>query len=96
MSMVTVSARIDEATKVLGNDIIKRRGLTPNEVIGNLYERIVETGEVPEAVAGKSHSDKTMQAFKELDLLVSDMPTGTPLASMSYEDLKAEWTNRDI
>lgn len=89
MSTSTVSASVDTRTKAIANAYIRKAGLTPNEVIRNLWEYIARTGRVPKAEdAEREQRERRMKAFDELDRLAESMPRNTMLAAMSDEDVK--------
>ena len=97
MSTATVSASVDARTKVLANAYIKQAGLTPNEVIRDLWENIAETGKVPQfEETTNRHEVQRYEAFTKAQKIVSIIPKGTPLASMSDADLRKELEHREI
>lgn len=49
MATVVVSGRVDERTKARADAFIRAAGLSSGDVIRMVWERIAQTGEVPDA-----------------------------------------------
>lgn len=100
MAMSTVSASVDENVKQAASMYIRRAGKNTNEVIKGLWEYIAQTGEVPDFSNAASGDDCSShghsEAFQNLMKLIESVPKGTPLASMSDDDLRKELRDRDI
>ena len=97
MATATVSASVDAQTKIIANAYIQKAGLTPNEVIRNLWEHIAATGEVP--ASEKTDTDRERrrhEAFRHMESLMKTIPEDTPLATMSDEEIKEMIRNRDL
>lgn len=94
MATAIVSGRVDESIKKIADAHIRRKGLTPAEVIAGVWQSIAETGEVPVSPHNESETRKK-SAGQRLAALRKTAPLGTPLATMSDEDIKKELANRD-
>lgn len=94
MATITVSGRIDETTKRLADRYIKKHGTTANEVIASVWRHIAETGEIPFASAGSAERERKRAAAQNIMQLRETVPTGTPLSTMTPQDLKRELANR--
>ena len=97
MTTATVSASVDAQTKTIANAYIQKAGLTPNEVIRNLWEHIAATGEVPKIDdAERIVQERRMQAFREAVALSETIPADNPLVTMTDREIKEMARNRDI
>ncbi|KAB7788597.1 type II toxin-antitoxin system RelB/DinJ family antitoxin [Bifidobacterium cebidarum] len=97
MSTATVSASVDTNTKTVANAYIKQAGLTPNELIRNLWESIASTGVVPEfGDSSSKRKQEMLHAFQESQDIIATLPRGTELDTMSYDDMRKELENREI
>ena len=97
LSTTTVSASVDTRTKAIANAYIRQAGLTPNEVIRDLWESIAATGKVPQSKEStNSLQKKRRAAFEEAQRVVADIPRGTPLATMSDEEVRKELEHRAV
>ena len=97
MATKTVSASVDTRTKVIANNYIRKAGLTPNQVIRSLWENIAETGKIPEFEGKENgHQNERHEAYLKAQRVVSHIPQGTPLATMSDADLRKELENREV
>lgn len=93
----TVSASVDARTKAVANEYIRKAGLTPNEVIRNLWEYIAHTGDVPVPDdAADERRKRRAEAFDRAEALVAAMPTGTPLSTMGDDDIRKVLRDREI
>ena len=97
MATATVSASVDANVKAVANEYIRKAGLTPNELIRNLWESIANTGVVPEFDdAGDKRRQARLAAFRNAQNIIADLPHGTVLDTMTYDDMRREFENRDI
>ena len=95
MATATVSGSVDVNIKRLAAIYIKRKGLTPNEVIKLVWNHIASTGEIPclesDAETPARHSD----AYSQLIELRTSVPTDTPLDTLGRDELREELMSRD-
>ncbi|KAA8827911.1 type II toxin-antitoxin system RelB/DinJ family antitoxin [Bifidobacterium tissieri] len=97
MPTATVSASVDVNTKAIANAYIKEAGLTPNELIRRLWESIANTGVVPEFTdSDNMRRQARLQAYEKTQHLITELPHGTALDTMSYEEMREELENRTI
>ena len=97
MTTSTVSASVDINTKTIANAYIKEAGLTPNELIRRLWESIANTGVVPEFTdSDNMRRQERLQAYEKTRHLIAELPHGTALDTMSYEEMRKELENRAI
>ena len=97
MATATVSASVDAKVKAVANDYIRKAGLTPNELIRDLWESIANTGVVPEFDdSGDMRRQARLAAFKDAQAIIANLPRGTELDTMTYDDMRKEFENRDI
>ncbi|PLS30988.1 hypothetical protein Uis1B_1278 [Bifidobacterium margollesii] len=97
MTTATVSASVDINTKTIANAYIKEAGLTPNELIRRLWESIANTGVVPEFTdSDNMRRQARLQAYEKTQHLIAELPHGTALDTMSYEEMRKELENRAI
>lgn len=97
MATGTVGATVDATTKAIAAAYIRKAGTTPNQIIRSLWEHIAATGEIPsyddQAV---SERERRREAFDRMQRIVDSMPKGTPLATMTDDDLRRELEKRDV
>lgn len=97
MAISTVSASVDSQTKTVANAYIRDAGLTPNELIKKLWESIADTGVVPDFTnSGSMRQQARLKAFADSQKLIEDLPHGTMLDTMDYNDMRRELEHRDI
>lgn len=98
MATAVVSGRVDEAVKRRVDRTIRDLGLTVNDVISSAWGYIDVHGDVPwllevETVDMKAYRKR--RALRGLESLYDTVPTGTPLANLTDEDLRRELGDRD-
>ena len=84
MSTAIISGRVEESTKEKAEAYIRAAGLTVGDVIKRVWDRIAQTGELPQPV-GQSDSaeNASWQAFMEFrDLLNGSEETEDWLADL--------------
>ena len=97
MATATVSASVDANVKAVANEYIRKAGLTPNELIRDLWESIANTGVVPEFDdSGDKRRQARLAAFKDTQSIIVNLPRGTKLDTMTYDDMRREFENRDV
>lgn len=98
MATATVSAKIDKRTEELADSYIRQAGLTADKLISQLWSNIARTGVVPTfgKVRNARQHDDRRKAFQKAQNIVSNVPKGTRLASMSYDDIRQELEDRDV
>lgn len=89
-----VSGRVDANVKKIADMYIKREGFTAGEVISSVWERIAVTGEIP-AAKKSERDDRKADALRKLHDLRSQVPLGTPLSTMTDDDIKEALADRD-
>ncbi|WP_165054876.1 MULTISPECIES: type II toxin-antitoxin system RelB/DinJ family antitoxin [unclassified Adlercreutzia] len=94
MATAIVSGRVDESVKHVADVYIRKQGLTATDVIAGVWEHIAATGEIPVLGQDGNQSRKAAAAVKLAELRAR-APLGTPLASMTDEDVREELRNRD-
>ncbi|WEV66766.1 hypothetical protein OZX72_05720 [Bifidobacterium sp. ESL0769] len=98
MTTATVSAKIDKQTEELADSYIRKAGLTADKLINQLWSSIASTGVVPKfgKVRDAHQHDNRRKAFEKAQNIVSTVPKGTKLASMSYDDIHKEPESRNV
>lgn len=97
MTTATVSASVDAKVKAVANDYIRKAGLTPNELIRDLWVSIANTGIVPEFDdSDDMRRQARLAAFKDAQDIIANLPRGTKLDTMTYDDMRKEFETRDI
>lgn len=97
MPTSTVGATVDTTTKTIADAYIRNAGLTPNRVIRELWEHIASTGQIPhyDTTTEDPTKKRRKDAFDQMQRIIDAMPTGTPLATMTDDDIRRELENRD-
>ncbi|WEV66411.1 MULTISPECIES: hypothetical protein [unclassified Bifidobacterium] len=97
MATATVSATIDKRTEELADSYIRKSGLTADKLINQLWSTIAQTGVVPRFTRmNGTQRGARKEAFANAQGIVSKVPRGTRLATMSDDELRAELENRDV
>lgn len=98
MTLTTVSGRIDSATKAKANRYIQSAGFTPNDIIRNIWNYIAQTGEIPEVASQQilTAQEQKKAALQHMLTIADALPTGSPLATMSDNQLREEWARREF
>ena len=94
MATAIVSGRVDEGVKRAADVHLRRRRLTASDVIAGVWSHIAETGDVPAFLVDEA-ADGRADAARRLSELRERAPLGTPLASMTDEDIRRELRERD-
>lgn len=94
MPTLVVSGRVDADTKRVADAYIKQAGLTTGEVISFLWCEIASTGVVPRPKEGEKQTPKEAAAARLMELR-SKAAKGTPLATMTDEEIRREIHERD-
>lgn len=90
MATAVVSGRVDEAVKHRADVVMRKAGLSPTEVIQNVWNSMALTGEVPAEARAASASQAKGGALERLDVFLSSLPPVNPeFAAMSDEELLA-------
>ena len=91
MTTTMVTARMDEAKKMRGNAILKKRGKTPSAAINELYDFIIKESDLP--WKEEKTSIKTMSRSEVGDLrefLREIQVENSPFSNMSDQEIREE------
>lgn len=95
MGTATISASVSSTTKAIANARIREVGQTPNGLIKSLWEHIASTGDVPIFEENDSSETKRRNTIERMHQLMDEMPKGTPLSTMTVDDIRKELADRD-
>lgn len=87
------SGRVATPLKKRVDEKIRRRGLSPSDLIACVYSYLDTHDDIPWIEAADSSAGTNL--FEQFDSLVASMPVGTPLDALTPEDLRRELANRD-
>ena len=86
----TITVRIDEAKKNRGNAILKQRGLTPSQCINELYDLMIEKGDILWENREQTVFSATKEKIDEARAFITSIPKKSRFSTMSDEEIKLE------
>ena len=86
MPTTVVSGRVDETVRQKADNVMRKNGLKPSDVIQNIWNTMAKTGEVPEVALPPRDGEKTRSAMERLESLLESLPPVNP----AYADLSDE------
>ena len=86
MPTTVVSGRVDETVRQKADNVMRKNGLKPSDVIQNIWNTMAKTGEVPEVALPPRDEEKTRSAMERLESLLESLPPVNP----AYADLSDE------
>ena len=90
MPTAVVSGRVDEMARQKADIAMRKAGLTPTEVIQNVWSVMARTGEVPEIARPAPDKEKGKEAIKRLERLLELLPPVNPTyAHLSDDEILA-------
>lgn len=90
MASSVVSGRVDERVRLRADAVIRKAGLTPTEIIQNVWRSIADTGEIPAEVRPTQASQAEVGALDRLDGFLASLPSPNPdFSEMSDDDILA-------
>ena len=94
MATLVVSGRVDETIRHRADAVIRKAGLTPTEIIQNVWNSIAQTGDIPEQALPRRESDDQKSALERLDDFLAALPPANPqFAGLSDDELLAMKTH---
>lgn len=88
MATAVVSGRVDEAVKHRADVVMRKAGLSPTEIIQNVWNSMALTGEVPAEARAASGSQAKKSALKRLDVFLESLPpVNEAFAAMTDDEL---------
>ena len=90
MATLVVSGRVDEAIRHRADAVIRKAGLTPTEIIQNVWSSIAQTGDIPEQALPHRESEDRKSALERLDDFLTALPPANPqFIGLSDDELLA-------
>lgn len=90
MATLVVSGRVDETIRHRADAVIRKAGLTPTEIIQNVWSSIAQTGDIPEQALPRRESEDRKSALERLDDFLTALPPANPqFAGLSDDELLA-------
>ena len=90
MATLVVSGRVDETIRHRADAVIRTAGLTPTEIIQNVWSSIAQTGTIPEQALPRREPDDRKSALDRLDAFLATLPPADPqFAGLSDDELLA-------
>ena len=91
MATAVVSGRVDEAVRQKADNVMRKNGLKPSDVIQNVWNAMAETGEVPEVACPPRNKGEKRSAMDRLESLAENLPPVNPAyADLSDEEILAQ------
>lgn len=90
MATAVVSGRVDEAVKHRAEVVMRKAGLSPTEIIQNVWNSMALTGEVPVEARAAGNSLAKRSALERLDVFLESLPpVNGAFAGMADDELLA-------
>lgn len=90
MPTAVVSGRVDDAIRQRADIVMRKAGLTPTDVIQNVWAHMANMGEVPDAARPTATADGKQETLAHLNSFLSSLPPANPAyAGWSDEDILA-------
>lgn len=90
MATAVVSGRVDDAIRQRADAALRKAGLTPTDIIQNVWAYIAKTGEIPDAAQPAAATDSKKEALSRLDRFLDSLPPANPAyAGWSDDDILA-------
>lgn len=86
----TITVRMDESKKKHGNAILKKRGLTPSQWINELYDYMLEEGEIPWEQNRDSVFSMPQEEIESTWKTIKPIPVKSRFSSMTDEEIELE------
>lgn len=88
MTTAVISGRVNETVRQKADIAIRKAGISPSEIIQNIWSFIAESGEIPPEAMPSDRRGHTGAALDRYDQFLATLPERNP----TYEG----WTDEDI
>ena len=88
MATAVISGRVSEGIRQKADVAIRKAGLTPTDIIQNVWRTIAESGEIPPAAMPSDRSEQDSELLTRYEQFLTSLPPRNP----AY----ADWTDEDI
>ena len=88
MATAVISGRVDELVKQRAEAVLAKNGVTPNQLIGAIWNQIAQTGTIPISMGEDELQAHRRQRFAEFQAWTKTLPPCPSLANATDEELR--------